>query len=52
MKSVQPWWSRLDDWQHEHMPSDHGSPLQQLSQSAWYWLWRPYCNWVDRRYLR
>ena len=43
---VPRWWERLDEWQHRHLP--HGD----LTGLVWFYAWRPFCNWRDRRYGR
>lgn len=38
----QPWYVRLDEWQHRHLPP--------VGQALWHWAWLPLCNFVDRTY--
>lgn len=42
---AQPWFVRLDEWHHAHVP--HGWIFH-----VWFWLWRPICNFADRYHCR
>ena len=40
----QRWFVRLDEWHHAHQPP--------VLRTAWFWLWRPLCNYTDWWYRR
>jgi hypothetical protein len=39
----QPWFVRLDEWQHRHFPKHLGM--------LWYRAWRPLCNLVEIHHM-
>lgn len=53
---IDGWLFALDEWQHRHNRYAGNPEFPWLSWrhplgSAWWWTWRPYCNWWDRRLI-
>jgi hypothetical protein len=41
---TQPWFVKLDEWQHRHTPDCDRHPVVHR---CWRWVWRPLCDFAD-----